>query len=106
MNSSIEIMKINQNYINENININIFEHINTLVFSFVLIEIIFEKFPNYLNPIGKDLFNYYAENDNENDNINKEKRIFFYIKNIKIIYFIYIYFFIIIRIYIKLFPKY
>ena len=50
---------------------------NTLVFSFVLIEKNFGKFPNYLNHIGKDLFNYYADNDNENDYINKEKRKFF-----------------------------
>jgi hypothetical protein len=78
MNSSIEIIKINQNFINENTNVNILEQINNLVFCLVLIEKIFGKFPNYLNPIGKELYNYYIDSDNDNNKEKRKKFLFFY----------------------------
>ena len=48
LNLLLEIVRLNQCFLNENLNADIFENINTLIFSIVLIERIFKIFPNFI----------------------------------------------------------
>lgn len=68
---SIELINYHQRLINESA-LNIYDNIMNLVFFLIIIEKTFSKFPFHFNPLGKEVYEYITDKEN---NLSKFKKL-------------------------------